>query len=254
MRRFRRTNLVRKTKVNLSPNMNNAFSLLKGLSKSSSYEKILNDLMNLAAWQQHPTSEENPLAQYSAKEQQTLLFIYKSIQESIAQRSRVLRAKTLTTIPQLSLMYDKKLNLADCPSVHNSKESYHLLRDNWNAQINYVEDCYILLIGANYRVKGMYHVSKGGTSTTTIDFKVIFAAAVSGGAEFIIFAHNHPGGNLQPSQADIKTTATLVKAGAIMHIPIFDHLIISSKGYYSFADAGLITNRYSRNNQGERRR
>lgn len=80
-------------------------------------------------------------------------------------------------------------------------------------------------------------ISKGGVSGTVVDLKIVFAAALKGRASSIILAHNHPSGNLKPSQADIELTRKFRKAGEILDISVLDHLILSPDGdYYSFAD------------------
>ena len=63
---------------------------------------------------------------------------------------------------------------------------------------------------------------------------------ISSGVCTIIIAHNHPSGNTQPSEADIHLTRKLKEAGMMLDLPVLDHLIITSEGYYSFADEGLL--------------
>jgi DNA repair protein RadC len=83
-------------------------------------------------------------------------------------------------------------------------------------------------------------VSQGGVSGTVADAKIIFNAALEQLASGIILAHNHPSGNLQPSQADLSLTRRLVEAGKLLDIAILDHIIIAGKAYYSFADEGQL--------------
>ena len=73
-----------------------------------------------------------------------------------------------------------------------------------------------------------------------IDPKLIFSAALKATASSVIICHNHPSGNLKPSQADIRLTQKLVKAGEILELSVLDHLIITKEGYYSLADEGLL--------------
>jgi DNA repair protein RadC len=56
----------------------------------------------------------------------------------------------------------------------------------------------------------------------------------------LIVSHNHPSGNLQPSQADIDLTRKIKEAGRFLEIQLLDHIILTTEGYYSFADEGLI--------------
>ena len=83
-------------------------------------------------------------------------------------------------------------------------------------------------------------ISRGGISGTVADPKLIFKSALDHGGSSIILIHNHPSGNLQPSQADISLTKTLKEAGKFLEIPVLDHIIVSDNSYFSFADEGMI--------------
>ena len=98
----------------------------------------------------------------------------------------------------------------------------------------------ILLLNRNNRVTKIETVSVGGVAGTVVDPKIIFKKALDEQASSIILAHNHPSGNLNPSQQDIAVTKKLVAAGKTLEINILDHLIISNQGFYSFLDEGLI--------------
>ena len=102
------------------------------------------------------------------------------------------------------------------------------------------EEFWILLLNRANMIIGRHEISKGGVSGTVADSKIIFKLAIENLASAIILCHNHPSGNLKPSDADIKTTEKLKKAGLIMDIPILDHIIISEAGYCSLADEGLL--------------
>ena len=99
----------------------------------------------------------------------------------------------------------------------------------------------VLFLTKANQVKGLFRASKGGTCGTVVDAKIVFAAAVKAMAAAIIVAHNHPSGNLQPSQADVELTRKLKQAGEALELPVLDHLILAPYiGYYSFADEGAI--------------
>ncbi len=69
---------------------------------------------------------------------------------------------------------------------------------------------------------------------------MIFKSAIENLASVIAVAHNHPSGNIQPSEADLKLTKNLVQAGKILDIPVIDHLIFTDHAFFSFADEGMI--------------
>ncbi len=83
-------------------------------------------------------------------------------------------------------------------------------------------------------------VSTGGISGTVADPKLIFVAALKAGASGMIVSHNHPSGNLTPSQADMELTRKLKEGGKLLEIQLLDHIIMTSESYYSFADEGLL--------------
>jgi len=111
--------------------------------------------------------------------------------------------------------------------------------------MGFIEEFKILLLNRANRVIGCYEVSSGGTCGTVADPKVIFAVALKCCATSIILAHNHPSGNLKPSQADILLSQKLKAGGRLLEIEVLDHIILSpeinsDKPYYSFADEGLM--------------
>jgi len=102
------------------------------------------------------------------------------------------------------------------------------------------EEFWVLLLNRGNIVLDKRCISMGGVSGTIADPKIIFKLAIDHLASAIILCHNHPSGNLLPSQADIQLTKQMVEAGNMLGIPVLDHLIISDKGFYSFTDEGAI--------------
>ena len=103
------------------------------------------------------------------------------------------------------------------------------------------EEFWLLMLNRANRVLGRYKVSQGGLSGTVIDTRIILKKALDNLASSIIVCHNHPSGNMQPSDADVKITEKLKKAAEMLEIKLLDHVIIADKSYFSFADEGLIT-------------
>jgi DNA repair protein RadC len=75
---------------------------------------------------------------------------------------------------------------------------------------------------------------------TVADPKVIFKEALDRRASAIVLCHNHPSGQLRPSEEDIRLTRKLVEGGRLLDISVYDHLIITDSGYFSFADNGML--------------
>jgi len=102
------------------------------------------------------------------------------------------------------------------------------------------EEFWVLMLNRNNIYIDKMLVSQGGLSGTVIDVRIILKMALDKLACSIILCHNHPSGNLIPSEADKEITRKIKEAGKHMDIPVLDHLIIGNDVYFSFADEGLI--------------
>lgn len=102
------------------------------------------------------------------------------------------------------------------------------------------EEFWVLLLNRNNLVIDKFMASQGGLTGTIIDVRIILKTALEKLACSLILCHNHPSGNLVPSQADKDITTKIREAGKFMDIPVLDHLIIGNGAFFSFADEGLI--------------
>ncbi len=125
--------------------------------------------------------------------------------------------------------------------ITNSIEAFmyfeHILEDYQH------EEFWIMLLNRNNMFIAKKRISIGGVSGTVVDPKIIFSAALNHLASGIILCHNHPSGNLNPSQQDIDLTKKLFEAGKLLDIDVCDHLIIGNKNFFSFADNGYLSRR-----------
>lgn len=126
-------------------------------------------------------------------------------------------------------------------TIQSSADAFKVMRSKLNG-LNH-EEFWIMIMNRANRLVGQYKISSGGVSGTVVDSKLVFLKLIQFGASSVIFVHNHPSGNLKPSQADIKLTEKLKKAGDFLDIVVLDHLILSGDNYFSFADEGLIVPR-----------
>jgi DNA repair protein RadC len=119
---------------------------------------------------------------------------------------------------------------------------YEKLFDWWSNTINITESFAIMLLNRINNEIGIFEVSRGSMVGTVIDTKLICAVSILSGASKVVCCHNHPSGNLNPSDADIKITNKTKETLSIMDIDLLDHLIIipERSKYFSFADEGLI--------------
>ena len=102
------------------------------------------------------------------------------------------------------------------------------------------EEFWLLMLNRSNRILGRFKVSQGGLSGTVIDTRIILKKALDNLSSSIIICHNHPSGNNQPSDADVKITEKLKRAAEMLEIKLLDHVIIAEKSYFSFADEGMI--------------
>jgi DNA repair protein RadC len=147
----------------------------------------------------------------------------------------------LFQVAEITVSYQPKFKASERPTVSSSKDVYNFFFNNWdNTRIEMIEQFKIMLLNRANKILGIFTVSTGGVAGTVADPKVIFATALKGNASSIILAHNHPSGNLKPSEADRQLTNKLTQAGKLLDISVLDHLIITAEEYFSFADEGLI--------------
>ncbi len=150
-------------------------------------------------------------------------------------------SKIKTNISEISLTYKHKVKAKDRPKISCSETAYTLFRENWDdLTINLFEEFKILLLDRNNHCMGIVPISRGGISGTVVDPKLVFASALKARACAIILGHNHPSGNLKPSQADISITNKLNQGGCYLDIAVLDHIILTDSDYTSFADEGII--------------
>lgn len=142
---------------------------------------------------------------------------------------------------EIQLFYKTQIKPSERPRISCSQDSYRVLLNSWDPeQIEFVEQFKVLLLNRAHRVLGFVLVSSGCNSGTVVDPKLVFAAALKTNACSVIVAHNHPSGNLAPSQADLTLTRKLHEGAKILEIQFLDHLILTKEGYFSFADEGLL--------------
>ena len=147
--------------------------------------------------------------------------------------------KAITIIAALEL--GRRRKYLEKPDKHKVGSS----RDAWEYLFPYLADLdheqfYILLLNRGNVIIKHLQISRGGVAASFVDAKLVFKPALEELASSIILCHNHPSGNLNPSQSDIDLTRKLKEAGKLLDISVLDHLIFTDKDFYSFADNGLM--------------
>ena len=147
----------------------------------------------------------------------------------------------LNNVAEVQLSYKSNVPVKQRPQIQNSGDAVQVFRNFWDEDtIELQETFMIMLMNRASRVIGIYKVSQGGLTGTVVDIRLVFVAALKVAASNIILAHNHPSGNLNPSETDKTLTNKLRDAGKLLDIQVLDHIILSSEGFFSFADEGMM--------------
>jgi len=124
--------------------------------------------------------------------------------------------------------------------IFGSKDSETYIRQFYFDDLEVYESFFILLLNRNNNTIGYAKISQGGVSGTVVDVKIICKYAVESLASSVILAHNHPSGNLTPSDADSQMTTKVKSALKTLDIQCLDHIILTADSYFSFADNGVM--------------
>jgi DNA repair protein RadC len=149
------------------------------------------------------------------------------------------KARAIAIISALELGRRRKLSeTTDRLKVTASSDVFELFYPHL-ADLSH-EEFWVLLLNRSNRVIEKRKISQGGISGTVTDIRLILKFAIEGLASSIILCHNHPSGNLQPSEADKQITGKLKESAEIMDLKLLDHIIIAGRQYYSFADENKV--------------
>ena len=149
------------------------------------------------------------------------------------------KVKAVTLIAALELGKRRNESEVICrKKITSSHDAFEIFQSTMGDQA--YESFWIILLNKANKVIGKCNISEGGVSGTVVDPKKIFKMALDNHASSIILGHNHPSGNIQPSEADQKITKKIKDAGFMLDVAVLDHIIIGDDRYYSFADEGTL--------------
>lgn len=124
--------------------------------------------------------------------------------------------------------------------ITSSKDAYEVIKQFYHEDIEIYESFFVLLLNRANETIGYAKISQGGVTGTVVDVKIIAKYCIDTLASSVILAHNHPSGNLFPSDADNNITQKVKKALGYIDTVVLDHLILTKNDYFSFADNGKI--------------
>lgn len=148
-------------------------------------------------------------------------------------------AKAISIITALELGKRRQLETAlEKPKINSSKAVFNVMQPIIGDLPH--EEFWVLFLNNSNKVLAKSQISKGGLTATIVDVRLLFKRALELASVGIIVCHNHPSGKLQPSNADKQITQKIKNAGVTLDIKLLDHLIVTEKDYFSFADEGAL--------------
>ena len=148
-------------------------------------------------------------------------------------------AKAITIITALELGRRRRLEEAlERPKIGSSKAVYEIMQPILG-ELNH-EEFWVLYLNNSNKIIHKNQLSSGGITGTLVDIRILFKKALELSSVAVILCHNHPSGSLKPSKSDLDLTKKIQQAGKSLDIKILDHLLITEKAYFSFADSNLI--------------
>ena len=146
----------------------------------------------------------------------------------------------MTTIANLELKAKKTPSNFEKVKIVSSKDAFKVIKQFYFDDIDIFESFFILCLNRNNQTIAYAKISQGGVNGTVVDIKLIAKYAIDCLASGVILAHNHPSGNLKPSNEDLAITKRIKEGLKILDISVLDHLILTSQGYLSFGDEGIL--------------
>jgi DNA repair protein RadC len=139
---------------------------------------------------------------------------------------------------EVQLIYRSRIPTANRVQIKTSYDAFKVFWEHWDKDtIEHIEEFKMLLLNNKNTVLGIATISKGGSTGTVIDPRIISQYGLKAHASAVIFGHNHPSNNPTPSEADVSITKRLQDAGNVLEIRVLDHIILcSDQSYYSLMD------------------
>ena len=144
-------------------------------------------------------------------------------------------------LAELKAVYRSRTRITERKQIREPQEVAEYLRIIWNKDtLELAEDFIVLCLNANHQVIGWVKVASGGMTFSQVDPRLVFAVALQTASAALILAHNHPSGNVKPSDEDKQLTKRMRDAGVLLGIHVLDHIILTKQAAFSFAESGLM--------------
>ncbi len=147
--------------------------------------------------------------------------------------------KAITLMTALELGRRRRLSQAiSRTKIASSKDAFDLMKPILEDLS--VEQFWVVYLNNSNKVLVQQKISQGGITATLVDIRLVLKRALELNSTALVLCHNHPSGNLKPSEADFRLTEKVKLAAKLMDIQVLDHIIITDHSYFSFADQGRI--------------
>jgi len=161
----------------------------------------------------------------------------KAIKDNASGVSPILK---ISGMAEIEIAYRNNVEYEEMDKISSSASAADYLRRVWSDRMDHVEEFMVICLNRANKALGWALISRGGMSGTVADPKVIFQIALKTAASSIIIGHNHPSGNMMPSENDVRLTQKLLSVGKSLDLPVLDHIILTRNGHFSFADEGIL--------------
>lgn len=149
------------------------------------------------------------------------------------------KVKAIEIVTSLEIGRRKSLQQAlKKENISSAKDAFNILQPIIGDLL--IEEFWVIYLSRSNKIVSKEKISQGGITGTMVDNRIIFKHALELNAVSLIISHNHPSGNIQPSNSDIQITQEIKKAGNLLNITLMDHLIVTQTSYFSFADENLL--------------
>lgn len=184
-----------------------------------------------------PRKNTNDLAHCMLREFGSLSLLFEAVPEEISRRCGVSlnTAVLISAIPGLSKKYHRA-RWGTKPLINSSAKAGQYAKDLFTGKK--YESFYVISLDAQNNVNHASLVHEGTINEAPVYPRLIVETALRHQASSIILAHNHPGGSLRPSRADVDVTEKIRSAMQSIHIKVVDHIIVAGEQFYSFAENG----------------
>ncbi len=145
-------------------------------------------------------------------------------------------------VNEIKISYSENIPKKLSYKVNCSQDIAKFLYDNWDKKTIQLKETFkVVLLNNSNLVKGVCEISSGGITGTIVDLRILFAVVLKSLTVGIILAHNHPSGNLKPSNSDKLLTDKIIQGAKVLDVNVLDHIILGPDGdYLSFADKGFL--------------